>query len=163
LRGIDPIRFAAGLDDVLMRRTRLVFESRDRAIQAANRTAELMAAELGWDAARTTREVAEYTARATAELAAEQTGNDIEAEAAWHRVAAATGVAERAAAKARLRRALEPPRVRLRRPLHNAASLVQTIHRTKYLLIKKRREDNGAEKIERCASLEAMRRGAGER
>ncbi len=33
--------------------------------------------------------------------------------AAWHRVAAATGVAERAAAKARLRRALEPPRVRL--------------------------------------------------
>jgi malonyl-CoA decarboxylase len=33
--------------------------------------------------------------------------------AAWHRVAAATGVAERAAAKARLRRALEPPRLRL--------------------------------------------------
>jgi malonyl-CoA decarboxylase len=33
--------------------------------------------------------------------------------AAWHRVAAATGVAERAAAKARLRRALEPPRMRL--------------------------------------------------
>ncbi|WP_368413863.1 malonyl-CoA decarboxylase domain-containing protein [Falsiroseomonas sp.] len=33
--------------------------------------------------------------------------------AAWHRVAAADGVAERAAAKARLRRALEPPRVRL--------------------------------------------------
>ena len=33
--------------------------------------------------------------------------------AAWHRVAAADGVAERAAAKARLRRALEPPRMRL--------------------------------------------------
>jgi malonyl-CoA decarboxylase len=32
---------------------------------------------------------------------------------AWEKVAAATGVAERAAAKARLRRALEPPRVRL--------------------------------------------------
>jgi len=78
---------ALHLDDVLMRRTRLVFESRDRAIQAAARTAALMAAELGWDAARTTREVAEYTARATAELAAEQTGNDTEAEAAWHRVA----------------------------------------------------------------------------
>jgi hypothetical protein len=46
-----------------------------------------MAAELGWDAARTTREIADYTARATAELAAEQTENDTEAEAAWHRVA----------------------------------------------------------------------------
>ncbi|MFM2149935.1 MAG: hypothetical protein RLZZ187_2241 [Pseudomonadota bacterium] len=33
--------------------------------------------------------------------------------AAWEKVAAATGVAERAAAKARLRRALEPPRMRL--------------------------------------------------
>ncbi|WP_137178663.1 malonyl-CoA decarboxylase [Roseomonas sp. AR75] len=33
--------------------------------------------------------------------------------AAWEKVAAATGVAERAAAKARLRRALEPPRLRL--------------------------------------------------
>ena len=33
--------------------------------------------------------------------------------AAWERVAAATGMAERAAAKARLRRALEPPRLRL--------------------------------------------------
>ncbi|WP_270939190.1 malonyl-CoA decarboxylase domain-containing protein, partial [Falsiroseomonas oryzae] len=33
--------------------------------------------------------------------------------AAWDKVAAATGVAERAAAKARLRRALEPPRMRL--------------------------------------------------
>ena len=43
-------------------------------------------------------------------------GFDADADAvtaAWHRVAAATGVAERAAAKARLRRALEPPRVRL--------------------------------------------------
>jgi glycerol-3-phosphate dehydrogenase len=78
---------ALHLDDVLMRRTRLVFESRDRAIQAADRTATLMAAELGWDAARTTREIADYTARATAELAAEQTENDTEAEAAWHRVA----------------------------------------------------------------------------
>jgi malonyl-CoA decarboxylase len=33
--------------------------------------------------------------------------------AAWEKVAGATGVAERAAAKARLRRALEPPRLRL--------------------------------------------------
>jgi hypothetical protein len=40
-----------------------------------------MAAELGWDSARTTREIADYTARATAELAAEQTENDTEAEA----------------------------------------------------------------------------------
>jgi glycerol-3-phosphate dehydrogenase len=78
---------ALKLDDVLMRRTRLVFESRDRAIQAAERTAALMAAELGWDAARTTKEIADYTARATAELAAEQTTNDVEAEAAWHQVA----------------------------------------------------------------------------
>jgi glycerol-3-phosphate dehydrogenase len=78
---------ALRLDDVLMRRTRLVFESRDRAIQAAERTAALMAAELGWDAARTTTEVADYIARATAELAAEQTTNDAEAEAAWHQVA----------------------------------------------------------------------------
>jgi glycerol-3-phosphate dehydrogenase len=78
---------ALHLDDVLMRRTRLVFESRDRAIQAADRTAALMAAELGWDTARTTKEIADYTARATAELAAEQTTNDVEAEAAWHQVA----------------------------------------------------------------------------
>jgi malonyl-CoA decarboxylase len=40
--------------------------------------------------------------------------SDAEAvRAAWEKVAAATGVAERATAKARLRRALEPPRIRL--------------------------------------------------
>ena len=78
---------ALHLDDVLMRRTRLVFESRDRAIQAAERTATLMAGELGWNSARVATEIAEYTARATAELAAEQTANDAEAEAAWHQVA----------------------------------------------------------------------------
>ena len=78
---------AIHLDDVLMRRTRLIFESRDRAIQAAERTADLMATELGWDAQRRAREVADYTARATAELAAELTTNDHEAEAAWNQVA----------------------------------------------------------------------------
>jgi glycerol-3-phosphate dehydrogenase len=78
---------AIHLDDALMRRTRLIFESRDRAIQAAERTADLMATELGWDAQRRAREVADYTARATAELAAELTTNDHEAEAAWNQVA----------------------------------------------------------------------------
>jgi len=78
---------AIHLDDALMRRTRLIFESRDRAIQAAERTADLMATVLGWASQRRAREVADYTARATAELAAELTTNDHEAEAAWNQVA----------------------------------------------------------------------------
>lgn len=78
---------ALHVDDVLARRTRLVFESRDRGAQAAQRVAQIMGEELGWDSARSTSEVADYTARATAQLAAERVASDNEAEAAWHLVA----------------------------------------------------------------------------
>ena len=48
---------AVRLDDVLARRTRITIETRDRGLTAAPAAAALMAAELGWDPARTRREL----------------------------------------------------------------------------------------------------------
>jgi glycerol-3-phosphate dehydrogenase len=51
---------AAGLDDVLVRRTRLAQELPDRAAAVAPRVASLLATELGWDLAREASEVARF-------------------------------------------------------------------------------------------------------
>ncbi len=51
---------ALSLDDVLARRTRLAPELPDRGASIAPRVAEIMGAELGWDAPRREREVAVY-------------------------------------------------------------------------------------------------------
>jgi glycerol-3-phosphate dehydrogenase len=69
---------AVRLDDVLARRTRIVFETRDRGVAAAAEVAGLMAGELGWDEARVGREVAEYREAMAAELAAQaEPGDDL--------------------------------------------------------------------------------------
>jgi glycerol-3-phosphate dehydrogenase len=51
---------ALTLDDVLDRRLRVDFEAWDHGSVAAPAVAGLMARELGWDAAETARQVAEY-------------------------------------------------------------------------------------------------------
>jgi len=67
---------AVRLDDVLARRTRITIETRDRGLAAAPRAAALMAAELGWDEARTSREVTQYGQAVAAELAAQGEPDD---------------------------------------------------------------------------------------
>jgi glycerol-3-phosphate dehydrogenase len=62
---------AVRLDDALARRTRIAIETRDRGLAAAPAAAQVMAAELGWDEARTQREVGEYQRTVAAELAAQ--------------------------------------------------------------------------------------------
>jgi glycerol-3-phosphate dehydrogenase len=70
---------AARLDDVLARRMRAAIEVRDRGVAAAPHAAALMAAELGWDAARTGREVTRYRDLVAADLAAQAEPDDLRA------------------------------------------------------------------------------------
>ncbi|HLQ57780.1 MAG TPA: glycerol-3-phosphate dehydrogenase, partial [Streptosporangiaceae bacterium] len=51
-------------------------ETRDRGLAAAPRAAALMAAELGWDEARTSREVTQFGQAVAAELAAQAEPDD---------------------------------------------------------------------------------------
>ena len=60
---------ALSLDDVLARRMRLVQELPDRGASIAPRPAEIMAGELGWDAARQDHEVETFLASARREFA----------------------------------------------------------------------------------------------
>jgi glycerol-3-phosphate dehydrogenase len=53
---------AQTVEDVLVRRTHLYYETEDRGVQAARRVAELMARERGWDEARVEEEAAKYVA-----------------------------------------------------------------------------------------------------
>ena len=62
---------AVRLDDALARRTRIAIETRDRGLTAASAAAAVMAAELGWDPARTQRELEEYRQAVAADLAAQ--------------------------------------------------------------------------------------------
>ena len=59
---------ARSVDDVLARRTRLAQQLPDRGAAIAPRVAELLGAELGWDAARQATEVAAYLETAGAEF-----------------------------------------------------------------------------------------------
>ncbi len=69
---------ARHLADVLERRTRLDYETRDRGVAAADEVAALLAGELGWDTATVQREVETYRAFIEARLAGEATASDAE-------------------------------------------------------------------------------------
>jgi glycerol-3-phosphate dehydrogenase len=71
---------ALHLEDVLARRTRISIEAWDRGVSAAPVVAELMAAELGWDAARTKREVNYYLKRVIAERESQLQPDDASAD-----------------------------------------------------------------------------------
>ena len=71
---------ALHLDDVLARRTRISIEAWDRGVSAAPVAAKLMAAELGWDAARTESEVAHYLERVRAERESQTMPDDASAD-----------------------------------------------------------------------------------
>ena len=73
---------ALRLEDVLERRTRISFETRDRGVACAPAVAALMAGVLGWDAARTASELDARRRRVAAELRAEQLSDDAAANAA---------------------------------------------------------------------------------
>jgi glycerol-3-phosphate dehydrogenase len=73
---------ARHLDDVLTRRTRISIETFDRGVGAARRAAELMAEELGWDAARTDDEVDHYLRRVEAERQSQREATDLAADEA---------------------------------------------------------------------------------
>ena len=78
---------AVRLDDALARRTRITIETRDRGLAAAPAAAALMAEELGWDPARTRRELEQYQQSVAAALAAQAEPDEKQAYQA--RVAAA--------------------------------------------------------------------------
>lgn len=71
---------AIHLEDVLARRTRISIEAWDRGVSAAPVAAALMAAELGWDAARTKREISTYLKRVDAERASQEQPDDASAD-----------------------------------------------------------------------------------
>lgn len=68
------------LEDLLLHRTRLNYEVRDRGLAALEEISRIAADRLGWDEERRAREVASYTARAEAEAAAELEPDDASAE-----------------------------------------------------------------------------------
>lgn len=70
---------ARHLADVLQRRTRLDYETRDRGADAADEIAALVGPLLGWDAAAAAREVETYRAFIDARLASEATTDDASA------------------------------------------------------------------------------------
>jgi glycerol-3-phosphate dehydrogenase len=78
---------ALHLEDVMLHRTRLVYEVRDRGLAALPEIAEVVAPLLGWDDATRESEIASYTARVEAEEAAENEPDDDAAEAARRRAA----------------------------------------------------------------------------
>ncbi|MCW2848809.1 MAG: dependent oxidoreductase [Marmoricola sp.] len=71
---------ARHLDDVLARRTRMSVENFDRGTASARPVAELMAAELGWDAERLEDEVDHYLRRVEAERQSQEKLTDHEAD-----------------------------------------------------------------------------------
>ncbi len=73
---------ARHLDDVLARRTRISIETFDRGTVAVTAAADLMAAELGWDAARRDDEVDHYLRRVEAERQSQEKLTDQEADEA---------------------------------------------------------------------------------
>ncbi|MEL7975369.1 glycerol-3-phosphate dehydrogenase/oxidase [Isoptericola sp. F-RaC21] len=73
---------ALHLEDLLLHRTRLVYEVEDRGLAALPEIADIAAPLLGWDDATRQAEIDAYTARAQAEDAAESEPDDASAEAA---------------------------------------------------------------------------------
>ena len=58
------------LEDLMMRRTRLIYEAPRKGLDTVPEIAEIAAAELGWDEQKKQAEIEAYTARAEAEIAA---------------------------------------------------------------------------------------------
>jgi glycerol-3-phosphate dehydrogenase len=56
---------ACTLGDILIRRTKIAFETKDNGREAARKVAEIVAPALGWDAARRARELERYEVEAT--------------------------------------------------------------------------------------------------
>jgi glycerol-3-phosphate dehydrogenase len=73
---------ALHLDDVLLRRTHIGIETPDRGTAAASAAALIMAARLGWDSQRVSREVDAYQEHVAAERAAQKQSSDEAAETA---------------------------------------------------------------------------------
>jgi glycerol-3-phosphate dehydrogenase len=71
---------AMHLEDVLARRTRISIEAWDRGVAAAPVAASLMATELGWNAARTKKEVSTYLKRVRAERDSQTQPDDASAD-----------------------------------------------------------------------------------
>jgi glycerol-3-phosphate dehydrogenase len=67
---------ALHVDDVLTRRTRISIETPHRGVDSMKTVAAVLADVLGWDAERTTREVAAYDARVAAERASQEQTDD---------------------------------------------------------------------------------------
>jgi glycerol-3-phosphate dehydrogenase len=72
---------ALHLPDVLIRRTRMSIESRDRGAAAARPVADLLAAELGWTDEQVQREVTYYLTRLDAERQSQRQDDDATADA----------------------------------------------------------------------------------
>ncbi|WP_345215433.1 glycerol-3-phosphate dehydrogenase/oxidase [Georgenia halophila] len=71
---------ALHLEDILLHRVRLSYETRDRGVSALEEIAAIAAPLLGWDSARTSAEVETYRRQADAEAAAERQATDAAAE-----------------------------------------------------------------------------------
>lgn len=70
------------LEDLMCRRTRLVYEVKRQGLAALPEIVGIAAAQLGWDAARTEHEMSVYESRVRAEEAAAATHDDKSAVAA---------------------------------------------------------------------------------
>lgn len=64
------------LEDLMMRRTRLIYEAPEKGLATVPEIADIAAAELGWDEEKKQAEIEAYTARAEAEIAAAQEPDD---------------------------------------------------------------------------------------
>ena len=73
---------ARHLDDVLVRRTRISFETAHRGVETARHAAAVMAPRLGWDAAATEAETAAYEQAVDAERRSQTMPDDVTADAA---------------------------------------------------------------------------------
>lgn len=74
------------LEDVMLHRTRLIYEQTDRGLGAIEEIADIVAERLGWDAERRTQEITAYRDRCEAEEAASHEADDGSAEAVRLRV-----------------------------------------------------------------------------
>ena len=74
------------LEDVMLHRTRLVYEQADRGLGAIEEIADLVAERLGWSGERRREEIASYTARCEADEAASHEETDEAAETVRLRV-----------------------------------------------------------------------------
>ncbi len=77
---------ALHIDDILTRRTHLSIETPDQGLEAAVEVAQIMGAELGWDAERIEQELTHYQERVAAELEAHLAKTDLGAMSARNRV-----------------------------------------------------------------------------